>query len=925
MPPLPVQLSSLPKAFINAILENDDESSDASPDSVRNTQNNLLNSFVEKEVLFACVQRVDDKIRSVKTEVLKIIQDRQDEFITLYNKSVALRNKIDSLFLEVDNVSREVNNPETGIKPKLLITLEKNRKVKQETQNTICIIETLEYLCELQKSSQRFKEYMKQSRIEEAAGIITQMDRLLESPPINADRKIYILDKLKMQVANMKESLDQYLDDLLDLAISFKNIKDENNENNDNDIIINGVNFTILSTVQNLDIDESATLLTSIFISLLEIGSINIRLSRLKKNLMKFIIIPLLKNRNSWKASIKIVDDVTAKLFIGKSSDDKGDENNNENSKNEDFNNEDSKNKDFNENSKNEDFNNEDSNNEDSNDQDDGVFTSLTTVFKFIYTFMFGGVDQATKQTLILPFASQCSSIFGKFISHDLRDAVINEYLSHVIPTEISEFNQFKKVANAVSRFQAEMRKMEFMRTPHADEDEEEVRTLGSYVARVDVLFIIKKRDKLLELGRKIMLEDNFESLLITEEEEESEIAIEENLEENVNQGTIKSEIAMNENLEETINNEMIKSEDKFSIKTNIDDNSNVGWEVEWNDGWDDEKGWGDENNLLNQNNQDEKSNEEISPQKLEKRLVQYSTSVKSKDLIDLAINTLNEINEIQKFNVKSGKRLYQTTLDLFDLYRAIMPVYHSNNLTNVPSLAMLFRNDCIWIAKQLLIIQDKYSTILSSLNDSDSEDIDKISYNEISDRLRELGDEWYNIQIDKQKSIIKDILEEIGGVQQTANDERFEICQRAMNQVIDTINRLSRIWKGVLRPSEYYSALGTLIDTSLIIMIDNLEDLYDISAEESHQLNLIYSKLFILENLFEPNTIGNHTGSWKRYRQITDILELSFAEIMNRFRASELDCFTTDELEGLICALFADTPLREQNLQEITETRNFF
>lgn len=91
--------------------------------------------------------------------------------------------------------------------------------------------------------------------------------------------------------------------------------------------------------------------------------------------------------------------------------------------------------------------------------------------------------------------------------------------------------------------------------------------------------------------------------------------------------------------------------------------------------------------------------------------------------------------------------RLYQTTLDLFDLYRAIMPIYHSNNLSNVPSLAMLFRNDCIWLAEQLLIIQDKYSTVLP-LSDHDSDNNDKISYNEIADRLRELGDEWFNIQI---------------------------------------------------------------------------------------------------------------------------------------------------------------------------------
>jgi len=40
----------------------------------------------------------------------------------------------------------------------------------------------------------------------------------------------------------------------------------------------------------------------------------------------------------------------------------------------------------------------------------------------------------------------------------------------------------------------------------------------------------------------------------------------------------------------------------------------------------------------------------------------------------------------------------------------------------------------------------------------------------------------------------------------------------------------------------------------------------------------------------------------------------------MSRFRKGELVCFTIDELEGLICALFADTQLRENTLSEIRE-----
>ncbi|CAG8543014.1 3731_t:CDS:10, partial [Acaulospora morrowiae] len=767
------------------------------------------------------------------------------EFITLYNESISLRNKIDTLFMEADGVSREVNDPEVGMKPKLLKALKENRLVKQEVQNTKFVVEMLEYLSELRTSEKRFQEYMSQGRIEEAAGIITEMDRLLESPPIQSSQQIHILDRLKMQLTSMKESLDQNLDDLLNEAICFKKTGADDAD---------GFNLSVLSAVEK---DNSTTLLTSVFISLTEIDSINMQLSRLKKNVMKYLVTPLLKHQNVWKASIKIEGDLKASLFIGSTL--------------------------------------EGENIVDSSQ--DGVFKSLTVIFQFIYTFIFGGIDPISKETLIFSIASQYASTFGKFIAHDLRDIVISEYLSHVIPTEISEFKRFEEVSNAVRCFQSEMRRMGFMRTPQEGEEEEES-TLGAYVAKVDILFTIKKRDKLLELGRKIMLDESFESLSITKEE--SEAIIEEMDVAKIAEDELETENRQN------------------GADTTTQSNPNEGWEVDWNEEWDDD-GWGKDDSS-NQNGASNKKNSGESYE-VEKEPMKYAITVKSKPLIDLTINTLNEARNL---NPKSGIRLYQATLDLFDLYRAIMPVYHSEDFVNDPSLTMLFRNDCVWLADQLITVQDDYINCLSSL---DSNNLDggnnKILYNEAADRLRELGSEWWDIQLDKQKSLFRKDLDEMGGVQQSANDERFEICQRTMNKIVDKMNHLSRILKGILLPTEYYSILGILVDEVLTIMIENLEDLYDISAEESNQLNLIYSRLLILENIFnknKPNTIENNVKSWNKFRQITDILVLSFAEIMNRFRASELDCFTTKELEGLICALFADTELRERNLQEIND-----
>lgn len=47
-----------------------------------------------------------------------------------------------------------------------------------------------------------------------------------------------------------------------------------------------------------------------------------------------------------------------------------------------------------------------------------------------------------------------------------------------------------------------------------------------------------------------------------------------------------------------------------------------------------------------------------------------------------------------------SSKHLFKAYSDLFDLYRAIMPVAHSGLINTVPSIGMQFSNDCLYIAR---------------------------------------------------------------------------------------------------------------------------------------------------------------------------------------------------------------------------------
>ncbi|CAG8642792.1 1219_t:CDS:2, partial [Racocetra fulgida] len=136
MPPLPINLAAVSIAFINAVLKNEDESNDRVTNPNKAQQNKLLTSSAEKE---------------------------------LYDESISLRDKIDIIFTETDNVSRDINDSE------LITALQENRVIMQEVYNTRYVVETLEYLIEVQNSAKRFQEYLIQGRIEEAAASITYM------------------------------------------------------------------------------------------------------------------------------------------------------------------------------------------------------------------------------------------------------------------------------------------------------------------------------------------------------------------------------------------------------------------------------------------------------------------------------------------------------------------------------------------------------------------------------------------------------------------------------------------------------------------------------------------------------------------------------------------------------------------------------
>lgn len=83
--------------------------------------------------------------------------------------------------------------------------------------------------------------------------------------------------------------------------------------------------------------------------------------------------------------------------------------------------------------------------------------------------------------------------------------------------------------------------------------------------------------------------------------------------------------------------------------------------------------------------------------------------SRRSLDLIRLCNRLLEDFLQLSSEEPDlDATPLILPLIDIIDLHRALMPVSHADTLTNIPSLAMQFANDCLYIAKELAKIRQR-------------------------------------------------------------------------------------------------------------------------------------------------------------------------------------------------------------------------
>ncbi len=255
-------------------------------------------------------------------------------------------------------------------------------------------------------------------------------------------------------------------------------------------------------------------------------------------------------------------------------------------------------------------------------------------------------------------------------------------------------------------------------------------------------------------------------------------------------------------------------------------------------------------------------------------------------------------------------------------MYRAIAPSSYSQN----PSSPMFLYNDSLWLAERLQQLPSHQITSTGKhIQSRTSYNLNLATHIQSLETFRKRA---YTKEMESQRLIITDLLDGSQGFRNCTEYPFNQDCEIAIASTIDRLRDLHKQWSGVLSLSVLLQALGSLLSTVAKKVINDIEDMADISEPESQQLTAYCNRIATLEDLFpqtaeQTSQIAVYTAHWLKFRYLANILESSLVDIKYLWTEGELGLFyDTEELVDLVIALFAEGPHRRNAVAEIRGRR---
>lgn len=312
-----------------------------------------------------------------------------------------------------------------------------------------------------------------------------------------------------------------------------------------------------------------------------------------------------------------------------------------------------------------------------------------------------------------------------------------------------------------------------------------------------------------------------------------------------------------------------------------------------------------------------------------------YTVTAMPDSIIELIIQVIADVEAlnapelVKSVIAPASEGLFAIPSLLLAMYRATAAIHYSKDAAG----NMLIYNDCQRLSDRLRNLlqehtaKDSTSTLpqhlrpavqLKSTLEADIKAIDGF------------GKRAYGREMESQRQIIRDHLEDAQGFQGCTNVPFATVCDDAIATTIDRIADVKRQWHNVLSHSALLQSLGSLVSTALTKIINDVEDMPDIAEDESKKLHSYCASLATLSQHFQTTDDNGevrdmasiYTPNWFKFQYLTEILDSSLADIKYFWTNGELKLeMEAEEVVGLMEALFAPSDHRRRAIAEIRRT----
>lgn len=272
-----------------------------------------------------------------------------------------------------------------------------------------------------------------------------------------------------------------------------------------------------------------------------------------------------------------------------------------------------------------------------------------------------------------------------------------------------------------------------------------------------------------------------------------------------------------------------------------------------------------------------------------------------------------------------SALHIFSISRNMVDLFCAVLPSFHRQTIADIPQVAIVQHNNCMYLAHHLITLGHQFhSRLPPPLNSEITTFMDQVPL------VRQLGEQAFLAEMKKHSSIILDFIKTCGGFDNVSEDVCSQSVRRGIQQALLHIIKLSQVYAEVLPGYLHIKSVGALLNVLTSEVVKSVLALEDIAMDDATELHSILSLVLergylVLSSTDEESqskVLTKHCSSWSRLNSLAIVMDASLQKIVDLWDngSGQLAVdFTPVQIRALIKALFKNTERRAAALNTIS------